>query len=102
MVAGRTEGEGRQGDRAARDIDEVLRCRAEGLGAALTTPLTAAEPEAMRLLSIPDGYGVSALVAVGHPDPDPLPRTLSRAAVEAFTSRDTFDGPAFRARSQNG
>lgn len=102
MVAGRTEDDARKGDRAARDIDEVMRCRTEGLGAALTSTLTAAEPEAMRLLSIPDGYGVSALVAVGHPNPGPLPGTLSRAAVEAFTSRDTFDGPAFRARSRNG
>ncbi len=70
----------------------LLALRAEGLGAALTTVLCFVESQAKDLLTIPDEYGIATLVAVGHPDPDRLPRQLSRTRVEEFTSRDRFDG----------
>ena len=72
----------------------LLSCRAAGLGSTLTTILTAVEPRAKELLGIPDGYGVAALVMVGHPDPERLPGRLSRAPVESFVTRDSFSGPA--------
>lgn len=79
----------------------LLSCRTEGLGSTLTTILTTVEPKAKELLAIPDGYAIAALVAVGHPDPGRLPAKLSRAAVQEFASRQTFDGSAF-AQSNEG
>lgn len=70
----------------------LLATRAEGLGAALTTVLCFVEPQAKDLLEIPKEYGIATLIAVGHPDPERLPRQLTRAPVEEFTSRNRFDG----------
>ena len=55
----------------------LLAARAEGLGAALTTLLSAFEPRIRDLLAIPDGVAVAAVVALGHPE-RPLPNRLSR------------------------
>jgi nitroreductase len=73
----------------------LLAARAEELGATLTTVLCFVEPEAKELLAIPEGYGIAALVAVGHPDPERLPQRLSRAPVEKFVWRDRFGGERF-------
>ncbi|MTV26796.1 nitroreductase family protein [Nitriliruptoraceae bacterium ZYF776] len=73
----------------------LLGCRAEGLGSTLTTVMTTVEPKVAELLGIPDGYGVAALVTVGHPDRERLPGRLSRAPVEDFVTRERFGGPAF-------
>lgn len=55
----------------------LLAARAEGLGAALTTLLSAFELRIRALLAIPDGVAVAAVVALGHPE-RPLPNRLSR------------------------
>lgn len=80
----------------------LLSCRAEGLGTTLTTILTQVEPAVKQLLAIPDGYGMAALVAVGHPDPARLPARLSRSPVEEFVTRGRFDGPVFPGNGQDG
>lgn len=73
----------------------LLGLRQEGLGAALTTLLIPAEPQVKELIGIPDGHALAALVAVGYPAA-PLPTRLRRKPVEEFTTRDRFDGQAFR------
>ena len=45
----------------------LLACRAEGLGATLTTLLCGKEPEVKALLGIPDGWGTAAHVPIGWP-----------------------------------
>lgn len=80
----------------------LLSCRAEGLGSTLTTIMTQVEPKVKELLAIPDGYGVAALVTLGHPDTEQLPRRLSRAPVAEFVTRESFDGPVFSGVGQNG
>ena len=80
----------------------LLSCRAEGLGSTLTTILTQVEPVVEELLDVPDGYGIAALVTVGHPDPARLPAQLSRSPVETFVTRDSFDGPVFSGSGQDG
>jgi nitroreductase len=70
----------------------LLAARDAGLGVALTTLLVPAEDEVRRLLDIPGGFAVAALVAAGFPDPDRVPRTLSRRPVEAFAFRERFGG----------
>ena len=74
----------------------LLGLRQEGLGAALTTLIIAAEPKVKELLAIPEEQALAALIAVGYPA-DPLPRMLRRKAVEEFTTRERFDGEPFRA-----
>jgi nitroreductase len=74
----------------------LLGLRQEGLGAALTTLLIPAEAEVKELLAIPPDHALAALVAVGHPA-GPLPTRLKRKPVEEFTTKDRFDGEAFRA-----
>jgi nitroreductase len=45
----------------------LLACRAEGLGATLTTLLCAKEPEVKALLGVPEGWGTAAHVPIGWP-----------------------------------
>jgi nitroreductase len=67
----------------------LLGLRAEGLGAALTTLLTPAEPEVKQLLSIPDDVAVAAYVLVGHRS-DPWPKHLARRPVESFAFLERY------------
>ena len=45
------------------------------------------------LLDIPDGFAVAALVAMGYPEPDKIPKRLRRRAVEEFAFADAFGVP---------
>ena len=71
----------------------LLACRANGLGAALTTILAREEPRVKDLLAIPDEFAMACLVAVGYPEEARLPKRLRRAPVEEFTYRDRFGDP---------
>ena len=66
-------------------VQNLMLClRAEGLGAAMTTILMAAEPQVKELLGIPEGVAIAAHITVGHRAADHWP-TLSRKPVEEFT-----------------
>ena len=71
----------------------LLAARAEGLGGVLTTFLCRQEPAVRALLALPPDCGLAALVALGVPER--APKLLRRRPVEAFTTIDRFDGPAF-------
>jgi nitroreductase len=70
----------------------LLGLRAEGLGAALTTLLTPAEPQVKELLSIPEDVVLAAYVLVGHRD-EPWPVRLSRKPVEEFAFGERYGEP---------
>jgi nitroreductase len=67
----------------------LLGLRAEGLGGALTTLLTPAEPEVKRLLAIPDDVVLAAYVLAGHPT-EPWPARLARRPVEEFAFSERY------------
>jgi nitroreductase len=67
----------------------LLGLRAEGLGGAMTTLLTAAEPEVKRLLAIPDDVVLAAYVLVGHRG-EPWPTGLARRSVEEFAFSERY------------
>jgi nitroreductase len=67
----------------------LLGLRAEGLGGALTTLLTPAEPEVKRLLSIPDDVVLAAYILVGR-RADPWPTRLARKPVEEFAFSERY------------
>ena len=71
----------------------LLAARNAGLGGVLTSVLARQEPTVKSLLHIPDGHAVAALLAIGHPVKQVT--RLRREPVEAFTTVDRFDGPAF-------
>ena len=73
----------------------LLAARDLGYGGTLTTFLAGREAEAQALLGLPPHLAVAALVPLGRPVHQ-LHR-LTRRPVEAFTTVDRFDGPAFRA-----
>jgi nitroreductase len=76
----------------------LLAARDVGLGGVMTTMLIRQEPQVRALLGVPDELAVAAVLALGHPVERPT--RLRRAAVEAFTTRDRFDGPRFSADAQ--
>jgi len=66
----------------------LLAAREAGLGTALTTLLCRVEPEVKALLSIPEGYGTAAMVAMGHPAKGFPAKLLRRPLAEiAFVDR---------------
>lgn len=69
----------------------LLAARDAGLGAALTTLICPSEPGVIELLEIPDGFAVAALVALGRPVEEKIPKKLSRRPVEEFAFRERFD-----------
>jgi nitroreductase len=71
----------------------LLAARNEGYGGVITTFLTAAEPQAKRLLGIPDEYAIAAVVPIGRPVRQ-LTR-LRRKPVEAFAMRERWGGAPF-------
>ena len=74
----------------------LLACRAEGLGAALTTLLCVKEPEAFELLGVPPEYAMAALLPVGYPEKG-FPKKLTRMSVEQLAFVDSFDGAPLKA-----
>ncbi len=70
----------------------LLALRDEGLGAAMTTLLIAAEAEVKRLLEIPDDIALAAHIGVGYPD-EPWPKALARRPVEEFAFAERWQQP---------
>lgn len=71
----------------------LLAARARGYGGVLTTAICREEEAVRALLGIPDPYAVAGLMALGRPVHQVT--RLRREPVEAFTTVDRFDGPAF-------
>lgn len=67
--------------------------RAAGFGGTITTMAVAEEPAVRELLGIPEHHALAAVVPLGRPVRQ-LTR-LRRAEVEAFVTREKFDGSAF-------
>jgi len=78
----------------------LLAARNQGLGGVLTTFLAASEPEAAPLLGLPEGHAIVAMVGLGTPVHQPT--RLTRRPVEAFTTVDRVDGPAFALDTADG
>ena len=66
----------------------LLAARAEGLGGVLTTLICSREHELRELLGFPDGWGVHAMVPLGHPKGRHGP--LQRAPLTDMVHRDTW------------
>lgn len=71
----------------------LLAARNEGFGGVLTTFLTAAEPQARRLLELPDAIAIAAVLPLGKPRTQ-LTR-LKRKPVHEFAVHERWGGPAF-------
>lgn len=69
----------------------LLAARGEGLAGVLTTMLIRQEEAVKRLLGVPDGWALAAVVALGYPAH--RPGRLRRRAVGEFTTIDRADGP---------
>lgn len=68
----------------------MLAARARGLGGVMTTFLSRHEPEAARILHLPEHHALAAVLFLGYPVHQPT--KLRRQAVETFATIDTFDG----------
>lgn len=66
----------------------LLAARAEGLGGVLTTLICSRENELRELLRFPDGWGVHAMVPLGHPKGNHGP--LRRAPLSEMVHHDTW------------
>ena len=62
-----------------------------GVGSRITALAVAAEPEWAELMSVPEGYGVAAVMTIGYPEWKAT--RLSRNRVESFARHESFDGP---------
>ncbi len=71
----------------------LLAARQHDLGGVMTTVATRDEVALRDTLHLPATFAVAAVLALGHPRRQPT--RLSRRAVQAFTTIDTFDGPTF-------
>ena len=72
----------------------LLAARGEGYGGALTTFLAGREPEAQKLLDLPEHFAIAALLPIGKPTKQ-LTR-LRRNPVEDFTVLERWGGEPFR------
>ncbi|MGI9332434.1 MAG: nitroreductase family protein [Gammaproteobacteria bacterium] len=73
----------------------LLAARNEGYGGVLTTFLTAAEPEAKRLLELPAEIAIAAVVPLGRPVKQLT--KLNRKPVQDFVARERWGGQPFTA-----
>lgn len=71
----------------------LLAARAEGLGGVITTMPVRREDDLRQLFSIPETCAVAALLVLGRPVA--AARRLRRHPVGAFTTVDSYAGPAF-------
>lgn len=71
----------------------LLAARSEGLAGVITTMAVREEPAVKALLGAPEELALAAVIALGKPVKQPT--RLTRAPVRAFTTVDSFDGPAF-------
>jgi len=70
----------------------LLAARAEGLGTALTTLLSAVEPEVRALLAIPDGIATAATITLGYPA-RAFPTRLARRPLTELCFADRWSAP---------
>ncbi len=68
-----------------------LALSARGVGSRITSLAIPAEPEWSELMSVPEGYGLAAVMTMGYPEWKAT--RLSRHPVESFARRESFDGP---------
>jgi nitroreductase len=68
----------------------LLAARERRLGGVMTTFLSRAEPEAAKVLALPEHHAVAATIFLGVPE-RPVTR-LRRRSVETFATIDRFDG----------
>ena len=73
----------------------LLAARNEGYGGALTTFLAGREPDAQKLLELPEHLAVAAMLPIGRPVKQLT--KLRRNRVEAFTMLDRWGGEKFGA-----
>ena len=71
----------------------LLAARAHGLGGVLTTFLSRSEPEAAKLLQLPEDHAIAAMLFLGYPVHQPT--KLTRGSASEFVSIDTFAGNRF-------
>lgn len=71
----------------------LLAARAHGLGGVLTTFLSRVEPEVEDALGLPPHHALASTIFLGVPDHQPT--RLTRRPVEAFATRNRFDGEPF-------
>jgi nitroreductase len=69
----------------------LLAARDLGYGGTLTTMAVPQEAAVLRLLGVPDGWALAAVLPLGRPVHQVT--RLKRAAVGDFVSRERFDGP---------
>lgn len=72
----------------------LLACRAEGLGATLTTLLCRREPEVKALLDVPADWYTCAFLPIGYPE-GPGHGPLTRRPVERMAYLDAWGAPLF-------
>lgn len=68
-----------------------LALSARGLGSRITSLAVPAESEWVELMSVPQGYGLAAVMTIGYPEWKAT--RLSRRPVESFASHESFGGP---------
>lgn len=68
----------------------LLSARAHGLGGVLTTFASRREPEIAATLALPENHALAATIFLGYPVHQPT--RLRRRPVDAFATRDRFDG----------
>jgi nitroreductase len=73
----------------------LLAARGKGYAGALTTFVSAAEPEVQQLLGFPPHVAVAAMVPLGRPRTELT--KLTRKPVTEFATLERFDGPALGA-----
>lgn len=71
----------------------LMSARNEGLGGVLTTYLAEKEPEAQKILGLPESYAIAAMLPIGVPVKQLT--KLRRKPVEDFVTIDRFDGEPF-------
>ena len=67
-----------------------LALSARGLGSRITALAIPAEAEWAALMSVPDGYGLAAVMTIGYPEWRAT--RLSRNPVETFARKESFEG----------
>jgi hypothetical protein len=71
----------------------LLAARGEGYGGNLSTMVVPQEPQAQKLLGIPDFCAVAAVLALGKPTRQVT--KLRRKSVSEIATRERFDGSAY-------
>lgn len=68
-----------------------LALSARGVGSRITSLAVPAEAEWVELMSVPQGYGLAAVMTIGYPEWKAT--RLSRHPVSNFARHESFDGP---------